>query len=52
MYNVFFPICICTFVYITSFFVFLGISWVKRRDVRVILGQDLLHIKNKMERLQ
>lgn len=49
MYNVFFPICICTFVYITSFFVFLGISWVKRRDVRVILGQDLLHIKNKME---
>ena len=37
-------ICVYNF-----FFWYHGLSWVKRRDVRVILGQDLLHIKNKME---
>ena len=37
-------ICVYNF-----FFWYHGFSWVKRRDVRVILGQDLLHIKNKME---
>ena len=48
MYNVFFPICICTFVYITFFL----ISWFfvgEKKRCACYTCKDLLNIKNKME---